>query len=148
MRVATQEDITAFYSSVLTDPTIYPYMQFGKYFTVPTIGTDLWHDIYLITDNRSCYLHIWIDRTKDNEFTIGLFAKNSYAAGKAVIAIKELIRRYRPRAINSAVHASNLKSLALNRKLFGEEGSIRVSAAWNMGTGEYEDMYQFRRILA
>jgi hypothetical protein len=149
MKIATQQDVDRFMESVFQDENIYPYLTTSKHNnnSVRVDHTSDWDRIWMVTENLSCLLKVSIDRTRDTEFSISLYAKSAHAAGKAVLACKELIKRYRPKAINSIVHSTNAKSLALHKKIYGEPWGVEKSSTWNMGKGCYEDLYYFRKML-
>lgn len=147
MRRATQEDIDNFFAWAKDDPEIFPYLSVSKYIHRRVVSEDEWKDLFFISDCGKCYLHIGFDRVTDTEFSISLYSKSPILAGRAVIKVKEMIQRYKPRAIHSVVHGSNTKSLKLHRKIFGEPWGIEPSTAWNMGAGAYDDLHHFRMIL-
>jgi hypothetical protein len=79
---------------------------------------------------------------------ISLYATSSFSAGRGLIAINEIIRRYKPRYADTVVHASNTKSIKLNTKLLGKPWGAEPNGAWNAKLGEYEDLVYFRKLFA
>jgi hypothetical protein len=147
MRIATQADIDNFMNKAMLDKEIYPYLSTTKTVSEITAQKTDWNYIYMVSENLSCLLKVTIDRPRDNEFSVSLYSKSAFQAGKCIAIIKDLVKRYQPRAINSLVHASNEKSLHLHKKIYGEPWGIEKSVAWNSLKGEYEDLYCFRMIL-
>jgi len=147
MRLATQQDLDTFYDKSIFDINIYPYLSTSTYISKPELPKDDWSGIYLVSEDLRCLLKISIDRTRDIEFNISLYSFSSFLAGKAIIALKEIIRRYKPKAINSVVHSSNIKSLKLHHKYFGKPWGIEPVSAYNMGLGSYEDLHYFRMLF-
>lgn len=149
MRIATQEDLDKFVAKYILDPDIYPFLQISKtnYGFNLESGKNDWDKIWLVSENIDCLLKVSIGREFDNDFNIGLWSKSTFQAGKAIKMIEGLIIRYRPRSLNSVVHASNTKSIKVHNKIFGAPWGIEKSAAWNMGTGQYEDLLYYRKLL-
>ena len=145
---ATKGDVDNFMSKVILDENIYPYMSTTKYFGTFEIPDDDWNSL-LITNNENSFLcKVLIRRSDEVGLSISLYATSSYSAGKAIIAINEIIRRYKPRYVDSVVHASNEKSIKLNTKLLGEPWGREPMGAWNSKLGEYEDLVYFRKLFA
>ena len=148
MKIATQSDIDLFLNESYLNENIYPYLTTCKYMSEwKEFKTD-WEGIN-ITDERLSYLgRIIFDRNRGEiEMNVSLFCKNSLAAGKAIQAIKYLINRYRPKAINSAVHATNIKSLKLHKHIYGEPWGIEPKIAWDSKEGRFVDLYYFRKLF-
>jgi hypothetical protein len=123
-------------------------MSTTKYFGTFEIPDDDWNSL-LITNNENSFLSkVSIRRTDELGMAISLYATNPYSAGKGVTAINEIIRRYKPRYVDSVVHASNEKSIKLNTKLLGEPWGREPMGAWNSKLGEYEDLIYFRKLFA
>ena len=88
-----------------------------------------------------------IRRADELGMSVSLYAITPYSAGKGITAINEIIRRYKPRYVDSVVHASNEKSMKLNTKLLGEPWGREPMGAWNSKLGEYEDLLYFRKLF-
>lgn len=144
MKIATQSDLDQFKASVLLDESIYPYLSLTKYSGEWAEQKNDWERQYITNENLSYLIALSFTRTSDLEISIALYAKNTIAAAYAIMAIKELLKRYKPFAVNSVVHASNRKSIALHKKVFGEPWGIEKLGAWNSLLGEYEDSHHFR----
>lgn len=148
MKIARQSDIDSFLSEAYLDEKIYPYLTISKFMQEWTEFKDDWNGIN-ITDERLSYLgKITFDRSKGEvEMNICLYCKTALAAGRAIQAIKYLIGRYKPRAINSCVHSTNIKSLKIHKHIYGEPWGIEPEIAWDSKEGRFVDLYYFRKIL-
>lgn len=147
MKIATQEEVDKFFSWAVNDPEIYPYLSVNKRIFRREVPKDDWDGFMFISDCGKCFMHISLNRTRDIEFDIAIWSKSPYQVGRCIYIIKELIKRYKPIRLCSCCHASNKRSLNLHHKLIGKEWGIDPLGAWNMGTGEYEDLYHFSLIL-
>lgn len=146
MKIATQEEIDCFYEMATMDDSIYPFLTTRTYFGRTEKPKDDWFGVIMISKCGKCLLNVSFDRTRERlEFSVGLWAKNAYLAGKAIVVAKQLIQRYSPSHINSVVHSSNVKSLNLHKRIFGEPWGIEKEIAWNMKAGKMEDLYYFRK---
>lgn len=147
MKKATKEDVDKFMELSSLNEDIYPYLTTTKHLGIFDIREDDWSGFLLTNDSLSFMLEISIQRSDDNGFNIALYSLNAFAAGRAILIIKELIRRYSPRYIDTTVHSSNTKSIAFNEKLGMELWGTKPMGAWNMKLGEYEDLLYFRKLL-
>lgn len=147
MRQAKQSDLDTFFGNAINDKAIYPYLSMSKYTGKLTLPDSDWDGIWLIDNKCNCLLRVTFDRARDLEISICLHSTNTFWAGKAIKAVQEIIKRYKPRAINSVVHFSNKKSLNIHNKIFGQPWGVESGFAWNMGIGEYEDAHYYRLIL-
>lgn len=146
MKIATQHDLDVFAEKAISNKNIYPYISTSKWLKPWVIDTERWNNLFFTNTSLGYLVSIQFDRIRD-EISIGLWADDSQQASIAIRGIREYIRRTKPRAINSVVHASNSKSLRLHKKIFGASWGIENKYAWNSLTGEYEDFYYFRLIL-
>jgi hypothetical protein len=146
-RTANQQDLDFFKEQAIWDENIYPYLSTTKSMTEWVAKNNDWEGIDITNDRRSFILKIYFDRRRD-EMNIELFAMNAVSAGRGVYVVMDMIKRYKPRAINSVVHSSNKKSLKLHYKLFGDCWGVEESVAWNSLNGEYEDLHYFRKLLS
>lgn len=147
MKNATQSEIDKFMEWAFTSPEIYPYLSHSKYISERKERRGDWEG-YHLTDNRLSYLlSIDFNRNTSLTFTICLYAKSAIGAGQGILALKEIVKRYRPFAINSSVAISNKKSYEITKKILGDPYGICPLAHWNMLTGKMEDTYEFRKIL-
>lgn len=146
MKIATQDELDTFFHKALSNEQVYPYMTLTKYQKPLEVSKDNWNDIWLCTDNLNCFVHIIFDRIRD-EITIGLWAFDTNNSASGIRYVKEYIKRYKPRALNSIVHSSNKKSLSMHEKIFGYAWGIEELSVWNSLSGEYEDAYYFRKLL-
>lgn len=142
-----QSQLDVIQSRMMLDPSIVSYITTQRYLGRWLVDESDWSGIAFGIDDES-FIHIDFDRTRDLEMSIALYSTKAIHAGKLIVLLKELINRYKPRAINTSVHSSNVKSLKLNRKIFGDEYAIKESYAWNMLIGEYEDLHLFRKIMS
>lgn len=147
MKQATQEEVDRFFAWAVQDPEIYPYLSVSKRIFKREIPKDDWEGFMFISDCGRCFMHVSLQRVKDIEFGVSIWSKNPLLAGRCLVVIKELIKRYRPICIDSICHSSNERSLALHRRIMGKEWGIEPLGAWNMGTGAYEDLYHFKKLL-
>jgi len=147
MRKATKSDIDNFTSKTLVNEDIYPYLSTTKYVGTFEVTDDDWSSLLITNDSNSFLVKVQFIRREELGLFISLYALNSFSAGKGLLVIKEIIRRYKPRYVDSVVHASNEKSIKLNTKLLGEPWGKEPMGAWNSKIGEYEDLYYFRKLL-
>lgn len=145
---ASKEDVDKFMSKAILNDDIYPYLSTNKYFGTFEIPDDDWSGLLITNTTNSFLCKIGIRRADEVGFVVSLYAISSYSAGKAIIAINEIIRRYKPRYVDSVVHASNEKSIKLNTKLLGEPWGREPMGAWNSKLGKYEDLVYFRKLFA
>src|SRR5579863_6098933 len=117
MKNATQTDLDAFMQWAFTEPSIYPYLSHSKYIAERKEYRGDWEGAH-ITDNTLSYLlSVSFTRTTFLEFTIALYSKSPVAAGRGILALKEMVKRYRPFAIDSSVAISNKKSFDITKKI-------------------------------
>lgn len=147
MKRATQEDVDKFFRWAIEDPDIYPYLSVDRYTGRDIVEEDDWKSLSFISECGKCYLRIVFDRCAGLDIKVALYSKSPILAGRAIEHLKKIIPRYKPRAINSIVHGSNEKSIRIHKKIFGEPWGIEPSVAWNMGTGQYDDLLHFRLFL-
>ncbi len=145
-KIANQSDIDNFIQIVQFNKEIYPYLSGVRFVEWKEFKSD-WEGIYVTDLTLSFMVKASFDRCRDLEINICVYARTTMAAGRAILAVKEIIHRYHPRAINSCVHASNEKAIKLNEKLMGPHWGIESKIAWNCLTGDYEDFYCFRRLF-
>lgn len=148
MKKASKEDVDKFMSKAILDDNIYPYLSTTKYMGTFEIPDDDWNGLLITNTNNSFLLKIRINRSDEVGMTVSLYATSSFSAGRALIAINEVIRRYKPRYVDTTVHSSNTKSIKLNSKLLGEPWGVEPKGAWNAKLGEYEDLVYFRKLFA
>lgn len=147
MRSATQADIDKFYADTENNSDIYPFIGIRKFMPKWEAQKDNNAKLILTNDANQYLLNITFSWHGQLEFEVALFSKNTIGAGRGLQALFEQIKRYKPYAINTSVQQSNIKSLAINRKLWGEPWGIEPKSAWNMIDGIYEDLYHFRKLL-
>lgn len=147
MKNATQSDIDQFYRDTENNPDIYPFRGVGKYYPRWEEKKDNNEGVILTDDRLSYLLYIKFNWHNPLEFDVALFSKSTIAGGRGLKALFEQIKRYKPTAINTTVQESNIKSLRINRKLFGNEWGIEPLSAWNCIDGKYENLHYFRKIL-
>ena len=146
-KFATQSDIDTFLDSVLHDKNIYPYLSTSRYHAVREAKKDDWGGIQITDDKLSYLLVIGFDRADGMRFTIALFAKTTFAAGKGILVLKEMVNRYKPYCIDSTVAFSNEKSFKITTKILGNHWGIEPRGAWNILSGKFEDLYYFRKLM-
>jgi hypothetical protein len=148
VKLANQSEIDTFLADAYLDESIYPYLTISKYVNEWKELKSDWEGIN-ITDERLSYLgKISFDRGKGEiEMNICLYCRTPFVAGRAIHAIKYLINRYKPRAINSVVHSTNVKSLKIHKHIYGEPWGIEPGSAWDSKEGRFVDLYYFRKIL-
>lgn len=144
---ATKEDVDTFMSKAILDENIYPYMSINKYFGTFDIPDDDWSGLLITNTEKSFLCKVSIRRVDELGMSVSLYAITPYSAGKGLVAINELIRRYKPRYVDTLVHSSNEKSIRLNIKLLGEPWGREPMGAWNPKLGEYEDLLYFRKLF-
>ena len=145
---ATKVDVDNFMSKANLDENIYPYLSINKYFGTFEIPDDDWNTILMTNESNTFLFKVAIRRADEVGMTISLYATSSFSAGRGLIAINEIIRRYKPRYVDTVVHASNTKSIKLNTKLLGEPWGVEPKGAWNSKLGEYEGLVYFRKLFA
>lgn len=145
---ASKEDVDKFMSKVILDENIYPYLSTNKYFGTFEVPDDDWGGLLITNDSNTFISKITIRRADEVGMSISLYATSSFSAGRALKVINEIIRRYKPRYVESVVHSSNTKSIKLNTKLLGEPWGVEPKGAWNAKLGEYEDLVYFRKLFA
>ncbi len=147
MKNATQIEIDKFYSDTENNPDIYPYLGIRKFSPRWEAQKDN-NSILILTNKENQFLlNITFSWHGQLEFEVALFSKNTIGAGRGLKALFEQIKRYKPYAINTSVQESNIKSIAINYKLWGEPWGIEPKCAWNPLTGEYENLLHFRKML-
>lgn len=146
-KIATKEDISGFMAKAILNPDIYPYLTVTKHLGNREPDDTDWHSITFVDNELDVYGKIDINRACDNGFNVSLYGTNPYKVGRAFKFIEDLIRRYDPMYIETVVHASNEKSIKINKKIFGEPWGVEPKGAWNMLKGEYEDLLHFRKNL-
>lgn len=147
MKNATQGDIDKFMEYAIDSKEMLPYLSLSRWIRRREVKLDDWAGLHLTDERLSYLLHIDFDRSSGLRFTISLYAKSNIAAGRAILTLKEIVRRYKPYAIDSTVCKSNIKSFNITKKLLGEPWGCEPLGAWNMGKGEFEDCYYFRKLL-
>ena len=148
LKKANKEDIDKFMSKVILDENIYPYLSTSKYFGTFEVPDDDWGGLLITNDSNTFISKVTFRRSDEVGMSISLYAVSSFSAGRALIAINEVIRRYKPRYVDTTVHSSNVKSIKLNTKLLGEPWGVEPKGAWNAKLGEYEDLVYFRKLFA
>lgn len=148
MKKASKEDVDKFMSKAILDDNIYPYLSTTKYMGTFEIPDDDWNGLLITNTNNSFLLKIRINRSDEVGMTVSLYATSSFSAGRALNIINEIIKRYKPRYVDSVVHSSNTKSIKLNTKLLGEPWGKEPNGAWNSKFGKYEDLVYFRKLFA
>ena len=147
MKNATQQEIDAFYAKTENNPEIYPYIGIGKFMPKWEAQKDN-NSKQILTDERGSFLlNASFSWHRPLEIEFALFSISTIGAGRGLKAMFEIIKRYKPKAVNTSVQQSNIKSLAINRKLWGKEWGIEPKVAWNPLKGEYEDLHYFRKLL-
>jgi hypothetical protein len=147
MRSATKKDIDTFMSSAITDDNIYPYISTDKHMGHMEPFEGDWNGLLLTNDTNTLLCKISFRRADELGMSVSIWATSAFSAGKAVILVKEIIRRYQPRYVESVVHASNEKSIKLNTKLLGEPWGSEPDGAWNFKLSKYEDLVYFRKLF-
>jgi len=145
---ASKVDVDNFMSKGMLDDNIYPYLSTTKYFGTFDVPDDDWGGLLITNDSNTFISKVTFRRTDEVGMVISLYAVSSFSAGRALTAINEIIRRYKPRYVDTTVHSSNVKSINLNTKLLGEPWGVEPKGAWNAKLGEYEDLVYFRKLFA
>lgn len=145
---ANKEDVDKFMSKAILNDNIYPYLSTNKYFGAFEVPDDDWSGLLITNESNTFISKITLRRADEVGMSISLYATSSFSAGRALIAINEVIRRYKPRYVDTTVHSSNTKSIKLNSKLLGEPWGVEPKGAWNAKLGEYEDLVYFRKLFA
>lgn len=140
----TQEELDQFYERSYHDPEIMPYLSLSRWHSKKEVPKDDWDGLMYISDCGKCLLWITMQRSIDLEFEVGLFSKSSYLAGKAVKLLLYFIEIYKPTYINTTVHASNKKSVNINRLIFGDPWGIEEKGCWDFGQNKRVDLLYFR----
>jgi hypothetical protein len=148
IKKAKREDVDKFMDKVYLDDNVYPYMSTTKYFGNFEIPEDDWSSLLITNDSNTFLCKISIRRADEVGLSISLYSISAISAGRALLAINEIIKRYKPRYIDTVVHSSNEKSIKLNTRLMGEPWGVEPKGAWNSKTGEYEDLLYFRKLFA
>jgi len=147
IRIATQSEIDSFIRDCHNDESIYPYLSTSKYIcNIEETKTD-WTGLVLTNDCVSVLLKVQIIRECDNELRISIYSKTPISAGRGMVAVKELAKRYNSRFITAVVHSSNVRSININKKIFGEPWGVEPLGAWNSKEGKWEDLLLFKKIL-
>lgn len=141
----TQCQVDELHLKFLDSPEISQFYSTGRCIGKFEVNETDWSSITLLIEDTAI-LKVDIDRSADIEFTIALYSLDTLATALLLRRLKSLIRMYKPKAINSECHESNIKSINLNRKVFGKEYGIKKAGAWNMAKGEYEDLFLFRKV--
>ena len=144
---ANKEDIDKFMSKAILDEDIYPYLSTSKYFGTFEVPDDDWGGLLITNDSNTFISKVTFRRSDEVGMSISLYAVSSFSAGRALSAINEVIKRYKPRYVDTTVHSSNVKSIKLNTKLLGEPWGVEPKGAWNAKLGEYEDLVYFRKLF-
>jgi hypothetical protein len=145
---ASKVDVDNFMSKGILDENIYPYLSTTKYFGTFDVPDDDWSGLLITNDSNTFISKVTFHRTDEVGMSIALYAVSSFSAGRALSAINEIIRRYKPRYVDTKVHSSNVKSIKLNTKMLGEPWGIEPMGAWNAKLGKYEDLIYFRKLFA
>jgi hypothetical protein len=145
---ASKEDVDKFMSKAILNDNIYPYLSTNKYFGTFEVPDDDWSSLLITNDSNTFIFKVTLRRADEVGMSISLYATSSFSAGRALIAINEVIRRYKPRYVDTTVHSSNTKSIKLNSKLLGEPWGVEPKGAWNAKLGEYEDLVYFKKLFA
>lgn len=147
MKNANQQEIDAFMDYALANEEMLPYLSMNRWIRRREAKTDDWQGLCITDDRNSYLLNIDFDRSSGMRFTLCLFAKSAIAAGRAILVIKEMVKRYKPYAIDSMVAKSNTKSFEITKRILGEPWGLEPNGCWNMLKGEFEDCYYFRKLL-
>lgn len=146
MKIATQSDLDQFTSKVVDNDGVFPYLNVTNYFAPMKVEDSLWNYVYFVNNTNTCLLKINFDRPR-NEINVSLYSLSALSAGRALKFLFKYIKRLGVRAVNSAVHESNLKSMLLHEKIYGAAWGCEKQAAWNCLSGKYEDLYYYRKLL-
>lgn len=146
IRKATQKDLDDFHLKQANNPDIYPYMNATQFSRNTEVFADDWNGIDLIYGELRGWLRIQILRDKGNTFVIGLYAEKPHIAGKLMLELPKLIKKYDAMAVKTSVHESNVKSLRFNRKHFKNYG-VEPKGLWNQAEGVWENAHLFKKIL-
>lgn len=147
IKKAKREDVDKFMDKVYLNDNVYPYMSTTKYFGNFEIPEDDWNSLLITNESNTFLCKILIRRSDEVGISISLYATSAISAGRALVAINEIIKRYKPRYVDTVVHSSNEKSIKLNTRLMGKPWGIEPKGAWNSKTGEYEDLVYFRKLF-
>ena len=145
---ATKIDVDNFMSKAIINENVYPYLSTTKYMGTFEVTDDDWSGMLLTNSTNSYLCKISFRRSDEVGISVSLYAITPFSAGRALIVINEIIRRYKPRYVDTVVHSSNIKSIKLNTKLLGEPWGVEPMGAWNSKLGEYEDLVYFRKLFA
>ena len=144
---ATKQDVDNFMSKAILDENIYPYLSTNKYFGTFEVPDDDWNGLLITNEANTFISKVTFRRSDEVGMSISLYGTSPFSSGRALIAINEVIRRYKPRYVDTKVHSSNTKSIKLNTKLLGEPWGVEPKGAWNAKLGEYEDLVYFRKLF-
>lgn len=147
IKKAKREDVDKFMDKVYLNDNVYPYMSTTKYFGNFEIPEDDWNSLLITNESNTFLCKVLIRRSDEVGLSISLYATSAISAGRALVAINEIIKRYKPRYVDTVVHSSNEKSIKLNTRLMGKPWGIEPKSAWNSKTGEYEDLVYFRKLF-
>ena len=147
IKKAKREDVDKFMDKVYLNDNVYPYMSTTKYFGNFEIPEDDWNSLLITNESNTFLCKILIRRSDEVGLSISLYSTSAISAGRALVAINEIIKRYKPRYVDTVVHSSNEKSIKLNTRLMGKPWGIEPKGAWNSKTGEYEDLVYFRKLF-
>lgn len=131
-----------------TVPEILQYLAVTQFLGSYEQGADDWNSISFCTEDRTAMVKYGIARSKENEISVALYARNSYLAGKLwLITWPKVKAAYNPKAVAANVHSSNSKSLKFCRNFFGEPYGVEPQGMWNIVEGRWEDSVLFKKIL-
>lgn len=147
MKIANQQDIDSFMAFAINDPKMLPYLSMSRWIKPRKASDSDWECLHITDDRLSYLLTINFNRNISLSITIALYAKSKIAAGRAILNIKEVVKRYKPFAIDSCVAESNKESFEITKKILGEPWGKEPMGAWNLAEGIFEDVYCFRKIL-
>lgn len=137
--------LSKFYADCLNDPKIAPYLDLYGYSDEWTVDTSTWSMIqfgYGTTDRLYGYAHYRPVRSTGYA-TVALWSMSPIGAGRLVKALKDSIYRSSVEYVQVQVMESNMRSLALCRRIFGPPWGILPNGAHNIATGQNEDLYHF-----
>lgn len=147
MRIAEQKDLDGFRNKAINNPDIFPYLSTGQYISESVASKDDWGSVKMINDSLTCLLSASISRDEENVLNVCIWSESPFAAGRCVLIVKDLVKQYNARAIESVVHESNKKSIEFNKKLLGEPWGTEPMGAWNRLTGKWEGLVYFRKVI-
>lgn len=147
MHLATQAEVDAFMAKAILNPKIYPYLSVDHYLSERVVEKGDWQSMHFIDSNLKCLLCIRISRAHRNSFNVALYSESKYLAGKAIKLVERLVPQYDCMSITTCVHESNVDSLLINNKIFGEPWGIETKSAWNRLTCKWESLHWFKKDL-